>query len=75
MVEACIEHLQKELAHGGCVDEFLEDQIVVFQALAEGESKVDGAEWRKGKQGKVVYIQERLGGLLKSCAVGRMLLV
>jgi RNA 3'-terminal phosphate cyclase (ATP) len=44
MVEACIEHLQKELAHGGCVDEFLEDQIVVFQALAEGESKVDGAE-------------------------------
>ena len=33
--------LEHELAHGGCVDGHLQDQLVVFQALAEGESNVE----------------------------------
>lgn len=33
--------LERELAHGGCVDEFLQDQLVVFQALAEGRGFSD----------------------------------
>ncbi|KAF8533014.1 Rec8 like protein-domain-containing protein [Trichophaea hybrida] len=49
MVEACIGHLQRELAHECCVDEFLEDQVVVFQALAEGESRVDGGRTEEGE--------------------------
>ena len=34
------EKLDEELAHGGCVDEFLQDQLVIFQALAQGKSEV-----------------------------------
>lgn len=41
MVEKCIRQLKRELDHGGCADEFLQDQLVVFQALAEGLSRVD----------------------------------
>jgi RNA 3'-terminal phosphate cyclase (ATP) len=40
MVEKCVERLRKELKHGGCVDEFAQDQLVVFQALAEGGSSL-----------------------------------
>ncbi|KAF2714395.1 RNA 3'-terminal phosphate cyclase [Pleomassaria siparia CBS 279.74] len=36
-----------EIEHGGCADEFLRDQLVVFQALAKGRSEVDGGR-RKG---------------------------
>lgn len=34
--------LTQELRRGGCVDEYLADQLVIWQALAEGESYVDG---------------------------------
>ncbi|KAH8727771.1 RNA 3'-terminal phosphate cyclase domain-containing protein [Phaeosphaeriaceae sp. PMI808] len=34
--------LRVEIEHGGCVDEFARDQLVVFQALAEGRSEVFG---------------------------------
>jgi RNA 3'-terminal phosphate cyclase (ATP) len=33
--------LVREVEHGGCVDEFMRDQIVVFRALAEGRCEVD----------------------------------
>ncbi|KAL8998082.1 MAG: hypothetical protein Q9169_002775 [Polycauliona sp. 2 TL-2023] len=33
--------LEEELQRGGCVDEHMQDQLVVFQALAEGRSVVD----------------------------------
>jgi RNA 3'-terminal phosphate cyclase (ATP) len=33
-----------EIEHGGCVDEFLRDQLVVFQALAKGRSVVNGGK-------------------------------
>jgi len=32
--------LIRNLEHGGCVDEFLQDQIIIFMALAEGKSTV-----------------------------------
>ncbi|KAI9347808.1 RNA 3'-terminal phosphate cyclase-domain-containing protein [Zopfochytrium polystomum] len=32
--------LRENWEHGGCVDEFLQDQIVIFMALAEGTSTV-----------------------------------
>ncbi|KAG0002718.1 hypothetical protein BGZ80_001518 [Entomortierella chlamydospora] len=37
--EAC-EELLRNLRHGGCVDEFLQDMIVIFVALAKGKSQV-----------------------------------
>jgi RNA 3'-terminal phosphate cyclase (ATP) len=40
-----------EIEHGGCVDEYARDQLVVFQALADGRSRVSGG--RKGKDALV----------------------
>lgn len=34
--------LLREIRHGGCVDEYMRDQLVVFQALSHGRSVVDG---------------------------------
>ncbi|RAR06366.1 RNA 3'-terminal phosphate cyclase [Stemphylium lycopersici] len=42
MVKKVSDDLLAELGHGGCVDEYLRDQLVVFQALAVGRSHVYG---------------------------------
>ncbi len=34
------EELAAALHHGGCVDEYLQDQLVIFAALAEGTSRI-----------------------------------
>ncbi|XP_020385845.1 RNA 3'-terminal phosphate cyclase isoform X2 [Rhincodon typus] len=34
------EMLMKDLRHGGCVDQYLQDQIIIFMALANGVSRV-----------------------------------
>ncbi|KAF2853812.1 RNA 3'-terminal phosphate cyclase [Plenodomus tracheiphilus IPT5] len=44
MVKKVSDDLLVEIEHGGCVDEYLRDQLVVFQALAEGRSRVCGGE-------------------------------
>lgn len=49
LVSRVVNDLEKELAHGGCVDEYLQDQLIVFQALAEGTTSV---EYGKGKNNK-----------------------
>lgn len=50
LVSRVVNDLEEELAHGGCVDEYLQDQLVVFQALAEGAASVDyGGEKKKRK--------------------------
>ncbi|KAI4157663.1 MAG: hypothetical protein L6R39_000613, partial [Caloplaca ligustica] len=36
-----IKELDEEVERGGCVDEYMQDQLVVFQALAEGRCVVD----------------------------------
>ncbi|KAI4705071.1 hypothetical protein J4E89_009365 [Alternaria sp. Ai002NY15] len=44
IVKEVSDDLLAEIEHGGCVDEYLRDQLVVFQALAEGRSKVYGGK-------------------------------
>ncbi|KAF2134685.1 RNA 3'-terminal phosphate cyclase [Dothidotthia symphoricarpi CBS 119687] len=46
MVRKVAGDLMREIEHEGCVDEFLRDQLVVFQALALSGSRVEGG---KGK--------------------------
>ncbi|KAL8674164.1 MAG: hypothetical protein Q9168_001415 [Polycauliona sp. 1 TL-2023] len=36
--------LEEELQRGGCVDEYMQDQLVVFQALAKGRCVVDSGK-------------------------------
>ncbi|ERF71168.1 hypothetical protein EPUS_05997 [Endocarpon pusillum Z07020] len=42
MVQRVVGELAAEIAHGGCVDEYMRDQLVVFQALTNGPTHVDG---------------------------------
>jgi RNA 3'-terminal phosphate cyclase (ATP) len=42
LVRKVSDDLISEIEHGGCVDEYLRDQLVVFQALAKGKSEVYG---------------------------------
>ncbi|ORX95039.1 RNA 3'-terminal phosphate cyclase-domain-containing protein [Clohesyomyces aquaticus] len=42
MVKKVTADLVEEIQNGGCVDEWMRDQLVVFQALAQGKSVVDG---------------------------------
>lgn len=49
LVEGVVRDLGKELEHGACVDEYLRDQLVVYQALAEGKSHVFGGEDQEGQ--------------------------
>ena len=44
IVRKVSDDLLAEIEHGGCVDEYLQDQLVVFQALAEGRSQVYGGK-------------------------------
>ena len=41
-VRTAVGHLEEEINSGACVDEHMQDQLVVFQALAEGRSVVRG---------------------------------
>jgi RNA 3'-terminal phosphate cyclase (ATP) len=47
LVSKVVKDLKRELKHGGCVDEYMQDQLVVFQALAAGKSEVDGGKGRE----------------------------
>lgn len=42
--QAVARDLVRELNHGGCVDEFLQDQLIIFQALAKGLSQIEGTD-------------------------------
>lgn len=44
IVRKVSDDLIAEIKHGGCVDEWMRDQVVVFQALANGTSRVDGGK-------------------------------
>ena len=41
LVSKVVRDLKRELARGGCVDQHMEDQLVIFQALAVGETLVN----------------------------------
>ncbi|TID27095.1 RNA 3'-terminal phosphate cyclase [Venturia nashicola] len=42
IVSKVVNDLLTETRHGGCVDEYMRDQVAVFQALAKGKSEVFG---------------------------------
>jgi RNA 3'-terminal phosphate cyclase (ATP) len=42
MAHRVIDELATEIAHGGCVDEHMRDQLVIFQTLAAGRSHISG---------------------------------
>ena len=44
LVGRAVEDLKIELKHGGCVDEYMADQVVVYRSLARGKSVVDVGE-------------------------------
>jgi RNA 3'-terminal phosphate cyclase (ATP) len=44
IVRKVSDDLLAEIEHGGCLDEYSRDQLVVFQALARGESRVYGGK-------------------------------
>lgn len=46
-VRTITNQLLEEVNAGGCVDEYLQDQLVVFQALADGRSVVDAGVGRE----------------------------
>ncbi|KAI9894539.1 MAG: hypothetical protein M1814_001893 [Vezdaea aestivalis] len=46
LVSTVTEELQQEIKHGGCVDEYLQDQLVGFQALASGRSIIETSPTR-----------------------------
>ncbi|OCL00036.1 RNA 3'-terminal phosphate cyclase, partial [Cenococcum geophilum 1.58] len=48
LVKQVVNELAAEIEHGGCVDEYMRDQLVVFQALAKGKSFVDGGRLEDG---------------------------
>ena len=35
-----VDSLVKDLSHEACVDEYLQDQLIIFMALAKGKSKI-----------------------------------
>ena len=35
-----VEQLVEQLSHGGCIDEYLQDQLIIFMSLAEGVSEI-----------------------------------
>jgi RNA 3'-terminal phosphate cyclase (ATP) len=47
VVADVLDQMQRELDTGGCVDEYMQDQLIIWQALADGKSVVD-AGWRLG---------------------------
>lgn len=47
LVSKVMKDLKKEVKHGGCVDEYMQDQLVVFQALAAGKAEVDSENDRE----------------------------
>ncbi|CAF9934903.1 MAG: hypothetical protein HETSPECPRED_009401 [Heterodermia speciosa] len=46
LVEQVWKELEAEITHGGCVDEYMQDQLVVFQALAKGQAEIDDGKGR-----------------------------
>ncbi|KAG9073009.1 hypothetical protein KI688_000790 [Linnemannia hyalina] len=49
LVKEVVQQLQMELKHGGCVDEYLRDQLVIFSALARGKCHIDAGRNEEGQ--------------------------
>ena len=55
--------LYQEVSRGGVVDEFLQDQLVIFQALAEGETSFPGPEERESEAEKQSDLEQDMAHL------------
>ena len=70
LVLQVVSELEHELKHGGCADEYLQDQMVIFQALAKGKAVMDnGKGIGKGKEVSlhtrtVRWVAERVLGVV-----------
>ena len=62
LVSKVVKDLWAELSHEGCVDEYLQDQLVVFQALGKGASSVLGSTPSLHTQ-TARWVTERLVGV------------
>ena len=64
MATACAEDLMMNIRGGGCVDEYLQDQLVLFMALASGTSRllVGGSELTLHTQTAMHWCREMLPG-------------
>jgi RNA 3'-terminal phosphate cyclase (ATP) len=49
LVKRVVKELEGEVQHGGCVDEYMRDQLAVFQALAEGRSEIEAGREESGR--------------------------
>ena len=61
IVSKVIQDMETELEHGGCIDEWLQDQLVVFQALADGKSFIEGRDASLHTQTARWLVKEMLG--------------
>ena len=52
MAQRVMDELSTEISHGGCVDEYMRDQLVIFQTLAAGRSHINGGA-DTGEQGSL----------------------
>ncbi|OCL06935.1 RNA 3'-terminal phosphate cyclase-like protein [Glonium stellatum] len=48
LVKQVVNEIVAEIENGGCVDEYMRDQLIVFQALTKGKSFVDGGRLKDG---------------------------
>ncbi len=47
LVSKVIRDVQREMSWEGCVDEYMEDQLVIFEALSLGRSEIDAGKGRE----------------------------
>lgn len=73
LVKKVVADLVTEIGHGGCVDEYLRDQLVVFQALVEGKSRVDGGRVDSRKKRRGELVEPSLHAKTAQWVVGEML--
>ncbi|KAF2656458.1 EPT/RTPC-like protein [Lophiostoma macrostomum CBS 122681] len=73
LAKKVVADLVAEIAHGGCVDEWLRDQLVVFQALAKGRSEVFGGSVGGKREGEGGLMEPSLHARTAQWVVGEML--
>jgi RNA 3'-terminal phosphate cyclase (ATP) len=64
IVRKVSDDLLAEIAHGGCVDEWMADQLVVYQALAKGTSLVNGGKGERSLHAETaMWVAEKVAGV------------
>jgi len=62
IAQKVVDYLDKEVRKGGLIDEYLQDQLIIFQALAEGPSSISGSpEAMYSTRGRVDRTEEPFG--------------